>query len=126
MTKTPTSYLAFGLMTANKERIEMNTIELTLNDETAEVMRRLTVLTGLTSGEIVRRQLALFEADCHEVLALASTHPELRDEAANLIISFGPEPVLESIKRIAPPGYLTLSESFELLVRKAAGAVTKH
>lgn len=90
-----------------------NNIKITLDDETADVLRQAYDLTGLSLGGIITRTLPLLEAECHEVLALVDAHPELRDEAANLFLSYGPEPIEAGIKRIAPPDYMTLSERFE-------------
>jgi hypothetical protein len=86
---------------------------LNLDDDTAELYEQLSHLTDLTPGELINRQLSAHHAEGHELLALVSTHPELREQAANLLQSYGPEPMLVGIKRIAPPYYLTLSERFE-------------
>lgn len=53
------------------------------------------------------------------MLALPDTYPELREQTANLLQSFGPEPLMEGIKRLAPPGYLTLAERFQCDLRVA-------
>ncbi|MEO5933214.1 MAG: hypothetical protein ABIQ08_06655 [Duganella sp.] len=76
-------------------------------------MRQAAALTGLTQGDIIDRTFAPMEAGLHEVLALVSAYPELREQAANIIVSFGPESIDKGIKRIAPPGYETLAARFE-------------
>jgi len=97
-------------------------ITLTMNDDTADVLRQAADLTGLPVGDIIDRTFAPVEAGLHEMLALVSAHPELRDQAANLIISYGPESIEAGIKRIAPPDYLTLSARFEREMGEALAA----
>lgn len=87
--------------------------EVNLDDDTSDLYKQLSRLTDLTPGELIGRQSSAYEAEVHEVLALVAAHPELQEQAANLFQSYGPEPVLVGIKRIAPRGYLTLSERFE-------------
>ena len=84
-----------------------------LDDDTLELYEQLSHLTGLTPGELINRQLSAHHAEGHELLTLIAAHPELREQAANLLQSYGPEPMLVGIKRIAPRGYLTLGECFE-------------
>jgi hypothetical protein len=91
----------------------MNNITITIDEDTAEVFRQGAALTGLTEGDIIRRPLVHIEASLHEVLALARAYPELSEQAANLIISYGPESIEAGIKRVAPPGYETLTARFE-------------
>jgi hypothetical protein len=101
--------------------ITMNNVKLPLNPETAAIFDKMTDLTGLNGSEIIRRRLAQIEMECVELLALAESYPGLRDEAANLMISYGPESILAGIQRIAPSGYLTLAASFERDLQAALG-----
>jgi len=87
--------------------------EINLDDDTSELYEQLSHLTSLTPSELINRQLSAHHAEGHELLALVHAHPELREQAANLFQSYGPEPLLDGIKRIAPRGYLTLGERFE-------------
>lgn len=91
----------------------MNNITITMNNDTADVLRQAAALTGLTQGDIIDRTFAPIEAGLHEVLALVRAYPGLSEQAANLIISYGPECIDTGIKRIAPPGYETLAGRFE-------------
>jgi hypothetical protein len=94
---------------------------INFDDGTSEVLEQLSHLTGLTPGELINRQLSAHHAEGHELLALIVAHPELREQAANLLQSYGPEPLLVEIKRIAPRGYLTLGERFERELSVALG-----
>ena len=87
--------------------------KINLDEDTAELLEQLSHVTGLTAGELIERQLSAHHAEGHELLALVRAHPELQEQATNLFQSYGPEPMLVWIKRIAPRGYLTLGERFE-------------
>lgn len=93
-----------------------------MNDDTSEVLHQAADLTGLPIGDIIDRTFAPVEAALHEVLALVSTHPELRAQAANLIQSYGPEPIEAGIGRIAPPNYETLAARFKREMGEALDA----
>lgn len=86
---------------------------LYLDDDTSELMNLLASFTGLTTSELINRLLGAHTSELYELLALADAYPELRDRAANLLQSFGPEPLSVGIKQLAPHGYLTLNERFE-------------
>jgi hypothetical protein len=86
---------------------------INLDDDTSELLERLSHFTGLTPGELITRQLSAHRAEGYELLALVATHPELHEQAANLLQSYGPEPLSVGIKRISPRDYLTLAERFE-------------
>lgn len=92
-----------------------------LDDETSALLESLHRLTGLTVSELIDRRMFTEQAADHEILALVTAHPELREKAANLFQSFGPEPLLVGIKRIAPCGYLTLAERFERKMSEVMG-----
>lgn len=96
--------------------------KINLDDETAELYEQLSHLTGLTPGELIKRESSAHCAEGHELLALVRAHPELREQAANLFQSYGPEPLLDGIKRIAPRGYLTLGERFDHELNKVIGS----
>lgn len=93
-----------------------------LAEETDELLQSLSVHTGLPLSYMINKLLSAHLTDLHELLALVEVHPELREEAANLFHSFGPEQMIVGIKRIAPPGFLTLGDQFERDVRDAIGA----
>lgn len=89
------------------------TTKIDLHEDTEALLASHAALTGLTVGDLINRLLSAHVAELHELLALADTFPELREQSANLLQSFGPEPLMEGIKRLAPPSYLTLAERFE-------------
>jgi len=97
----------------------LHTIDL--DDETSALLESLNRLTGLTVSELIDRRLVAQQAEEYEVLALVAAYPELREQAANLLQSFGPESLLAGIKRIAPCGYLTLAERFERKMSEVIG-----
>lgn len=86
---------------------------INLDDDTSEVLQSLAILAGLTVSDLIDRLLSAHLPDLHELCALVGTHPELREQAANLLISFGPEPLTLGIKRIAPTGYEMLGAQFD-------------
>lgn len=94
---------------------------INLDEDTSELYEQLSRVTNMTPGELINRQLSAHHAEGHELLALVHTHPELREQAANLFQSYGPEPLLDGIKRIAPRGYLTLGERFEHELNEVIG-----
>jgi hypothetical protein len=95
--------------------------KVNLDDDTSELYEQLSHVTGLTLGELINRQLSSHHAEGHELLALVAAHPELHEQAANLLQSYGPEPMLVGIKRIAPRGYLTLAERFDREMSEVMG-----
>jgi hypothetical protein len=100
-------------------------ITINLNDETSDVLRQATDLTGLPIADIIDRMFAPIEADLSAVLTLVNAQPELREQAANLIVCFGPESIEAGIKRIAP-GYETpaarFARSIDELTRRSTEA----
>lgn len=89
------------------------TYKIDLAEEADELLQSLSVSTGLPLSYMINKLLSAHLTDLHELLALVDVHPELREEVENLFHSFGPEQMMVGIKRIAPPGYLTLAEHFE-------------
>lgn len=84
-----------------------------LDDDTSILLHEYTTLTGLSVSDLIDRLLSSHLPDLHELLALVNAFPQLHDQAANLLISFGPQPLAQGIGCIAPAGYETLSERFE-------------
>lgn len=93
-----------------------------LDDDTSALYEQLSRDIGLTPGKLISRQLSAHHAEGHELLALVAAHPELREQATNLFQSYGPQPLLDGIRRIAPRGYLTLAERFERELGEALSA----
>lgn len=89
-----------------KHRIE-------LDDQTSALLLEYKMLTGLTVSDLIDRLLSPHLPDLHELLALVDEFPQLIDQAANLLISFGPESLAQGISRIAPSGYETLGSRFK-------------
>jgi hypothetical protein len=92
------------------------TESITLNEELAEQVKRLSKCTGLSSSAIVNRLLSSHLAELHELEEFLEAHPAgvgtLHEQALNLIQSYGPESIVEGISRIAPY-YQTLAARFE-------------
>jgi hypothetical protein len=78
----------------------------------ADLLKAHAALTGLSVSDLISRLLSTHLPDLHELLALVSAHPDVREQAANLLQSFGPESLTDGIKRIAPVAYETLGEQF--------------
>jgi hypothetical protein len=102
-------------------------LPITLDTNTMDTLDLFCELTNLPYGALIDRFVSAHTAAAHELMALADAHPELREQAANLIISFGPEPLEEGIKQIAPPGYQTLCQRIEREMVGGIGAArTTH
>jgi hypothetical protein len=71
------------------------------------------MLTGLNLSDLINRLLSAHLSELYELLALVNAFPHLFEKAANLLISFGPEPLAQGIYGIAPVGYETLSAQFQ-------------
>lgn len=95
------------------------TTKIDLHEDAEALLVSHAALTGLTVGDLINRLLGAHVEELQELLALADTYPELREQSANLLQSFGPEPLMEGIKRLAPTGYLTLAERFQRDLRVA-------
>ncbi len=85
---------------------------ISLDADMADLLQAHAELTGLSPSELISRLLSAHLPGLHELLALVSAHPEVREQAANLLQSFGPESLADGIKCIAPAGYEMLSEQF--------------
>lgn len=84
-----------------------------LDEDTSALLLDYKMLTGLTVSDLIDRLLSAHLPDLHELLALVEEFPELHDQAANLLISFGPETLAQGIGRIPPSGYETLGARFK-------------
>jgi hypothetical protein len=94
---------------------------ITLDDDTSELLQKHAALTGLTVGNLIDRLLSEHLPELHELLALVSANPELHDQAANLLVSFGPDTLASGINRIAPTGYETLAARFDREMNEVIG-----
>ena len=93
----------------------MKPIKINLDEQTAELIEWHAAATGLTVSDLIDRLLLPQLAPLHELRALMETHKAdvaLHEQAANLLVSFGPESIMDGIKRIAPPNYETLEAQF--------------
>ncbi|MBB3214195.1 hypothetical protein FHW67_003507 [Herbaspirillum sp. Sphag1AN] len=98
---------------------------INLDDDTSELLQAHTMLTGLTDNDLINRLLSAHVSELHELLALVNANSKLREQAANLLLSFGPESLSEGIKRIAPSGYRTLGEQFDCEVAQLIASPRK-
>lgn len=94
---------------------------INLDHDTSALYAQLSHHTGMTVDELVNRQLNSHHMEVYEMLALADAHPELGADLADLFRFNGPEPLSVGVKRIAPPGYLTLTERFEHKLHEPVG-----
>jgi len=85
---------------------------ISLDADMADLLEAHTAMSGLSASDLISRLLSAHLPALHELLALVSAHPDLREQAANLLQSFGPESLADGIKHIAPVGYETLGEKF--------------
>lgn len=85
---------------------------ISLDADMADLLQAHAALTGLSPSELISRLLSAHLPGLHELLALVGAHPEVRERAANLLQSFGPESLADGIQRIAPAGYQTLGQQF--------------
>lgn len=93
---------------------------INLDDDTSELLQKHAALTGLTVNDLIDRLLSAHLPDLHELLALVSANPELHDQAANLLVSFGPATLASGISRIAPQ-YETLAARFDREMNEVIG-----
>lgn len=96
-----------------------NTFTVVLDEDTAELIRRLHRLTGASSGEIIEKLLLAQLPDFWEYLTYLEQLPPsgpLRERAQRLIHGYGPAPLVEDIKRI-DPSYVTEGERLTKAVR---------
>jgi len=95
---------------------------ITLDHDTSAFYSQLSRQTGMPIGDLVNRQLNSHHMEVLEMVALASAHPELSNDIAELFRFNDLEPLLVGVRRIAPAGYLTLIERFEQEMSKRAAA----
>jgi hypothetical protein len=92
------------------------TQRITLNEDTAAIIAKLTAHTGLSSTAITNRLLSGLLPELHEIDAFLEAHPagagSLHEQGANLIQSYGPESIMDGIARIAPE-YESLAARFD-------------
>jgi hypothetical protein len=88
------------------------THQINLDEDTAELINWHAAATGLTVSDLIDRLLSTHLPDLHELRTLMNSQPSVREEATNLLVSFGPDSLALGIKRIAPPGYQTEGARF--------------
>ena len=86
------------------------TQQTNLDEDTTELIEWHAAATGLTVSDLIDRLLSAHLPELHELRTLMTAHPGVRAEAANLLVSFGPDSLALGIKRIAPVGYQTEAE----------------
>lgn len=92
-------------------------ITIDLDEDTATIIAKLAVHTDLSASDIIGRLVDGHLAPLHEINAFLEAHPpagagSLHEQGANLIQSYGPEPIMDGIARIAPQ-YETLAARFD-------------
>jgi hypothetical protein len=101
------------------------TQRITLNEDTAAIIAKLTAHTGLSITAITNRLLTGHLPELHEINAFLEAHPpagagSLHEQGANLIQSYGPESIMDGIARIAPH-YETLAARFDREMNEVIG-----
>lgn len=75
-----------------------NTIAITLDDDLVELFRRLTVHTGMTAPEVIRKLIPAHVADLWEVDRYLEQLPKsspLNDRARHLLNNYGPGSLID-------------------------------
>lgn len=91
-------------------------ISINLDEDTATIIAKLAAHTDLSINDIICRLVDGHLPELHEIDAFLEAHPagagSLHEQAANILISYGPEPIMDGIARIAPH-YETLAARFD-------------
>lgn len=88
--------------------------KINLDEDTSALIAWLATATGLTTSDIIDRLLSAHLPELWELRAFLETHAtstEQHEQGKNLLASFGPEPIMSGIKRIAPD-HVTLETQF--------------
>lgn len=80
---------------------------------TEELIQWHATITGMTRSEIIGKLLSAHLPELWELRTLIEAHPEVREQAANLLISYGPDSVMSGIQHISPDNYTTLEVQFQ-------------
>lgn len=98
---------------------------INLDEDTAAIIAKLAAHTGLTANDIICRLVDGHLPELHEIDAFLDAHPagagSLHEQAANILISYGPETIMDGIARIAPL-YETLAARFDREVSEVIGS----
>lgn len=97
-------------------------LRIDLDNNTLDTLDLFCELTNLSYAALISRFVNAHTQSAHELTALVEAHPELEQMVANSIISFGPESLEASLKRLTPPGYATLSQRFEREINETTGS----
>ncbi len=90
-------------------------MRIDLDDDSGELLTWLSSATSITVSDLLDRLVSAYLPALHELREIMAAYPagtEVHERAANLLQSFGPEPLMSGIKRIAPPDYETLEARF--------------
>lgn len=88
-------------------------MKINLEKHTEDLIQWHATTTGMTRSEVIGKLLSAHLPELWELRTLIETHPEVREQAANLLISYGPDSIMSGIQRIAPNGYTTLEARFQ-------------
>jgi hypothetical protein len=91
-------------------------ISINLDEDTAAIIAKLAAHTGLTINDIICRLVDGNLPELHEFGNFLDAHPagagSLHEKAANILISYGPESIMDGIARVAPH-WETLAARFD-------------
>lgn len=85
-----------------------------LDENTMELIQWHAKVTGLTESAIIDRLLSSHLSSLWELRTILEMYPvgtKEHEQGVNLLVSFGPEPIMTGIKRIAP-NYKSLEEQY--------------
>lgn len=89
-------------------------MKVEISHQISEILLSLSSSAGIGPDEIVGRLLGGHVAELYEyqrLLDRSQGDPEAFDAAVNLLVSYGPEPLMTGIKRVAP-SHQTYEDSF--------------
>lgn len=97
-------------------------LSVTLDDPTAELLAWLSAQTGLSESGIVNRLLGAHVEELWEYRTWLEKQAQGTAKLGmglNLLVSYGPEGLVDGIKRL-DPGYQTMGEAFAATIQNDA------
>lgn len=127
MYKFSNMMLKYILLQFNQKETKMatqpNRITLPLDESSIALLKRIESLTGSTAPQTIGKLWPSHLADLWEYVTWLEQLPEgpgrLRSLGENMLQSYGPETLVESIKRV-DPAYVTEGEKSALAIKAGA------
>lgn len=102
-----------------------NEFFVVMDDDSEELVRKLSSETGVSSDGIISRVFGASMPQLSEYLTWMLTlekGSDLHQKGKNLVISYGPESLVEGIKRLDPE-YQTLTQLFVESIKQPLAAI---